>query len=145
MPSLYACRCVAIGWIYGTDRFAADTMSMTRTNLPKPLLAMYKYVIPGLLTILVLFTFVALFTAAYAFPPSGIVVGVLLSCCTFSPIAYFLGREALRAAMARQAARRRLAMRAPPCTTAHPCKYPSADAPGATSAATTSGLEVTQA
>jgi len=43
---------VAVGWVYGADRFAADTLEMTGVRLPKPLLWNYKLLIPALLTAL---------------------------------------------------------------------------------------------
>lgn len=122
--SLFACgllECVGVGWVYGADNFAAEALSMTGRRLPKPLLAMYKYVIPLLLTILVLSTLVSAFTSTYPFPPEGVACGVLLACCSSAPLACSLCAHAVRQWRKRRAARQRRTARAPPRITEHAC------------------------
>ncbi len=82
-------ECVAIGWVYGADRFAADAASMTGQSLPRWVLWMYKFLIPLLLSILSLTTLVLSLMAVYDFPPAGIAVGWLLTCTAAGPIVWF--------------------------------------------------------
>ena len=37
-----ALECIGIGWIYGADRFAADTLAMTNRRIPVVVLWLYK-------------------------------------------------------------------------------------------------------
>lgn len=66
-----ALECIAVGWVYGGERFAADTLRMTKTHLPRPLLWNIQYVIPCILFVLTLYTLVSSISGGYAFPPAG--------------------------------------------------------------------------
>ena len=89
---LFACgalECIAVGWVYGADRFAADTASMTGQTLPAALLWMYRYFVPAVLFLLVLVMLILSLSSAYAFPPAGIAVGWLLTSLASAPLLYF--------------------------------------------------------
>ena len=83
-------ECVAVGWVYGTERFAADTLHMTKTRLPKPLLWNIKYVIPSLLFFLTFWTLVTSVGGGYPFPPAAVGLGWVLSSCALAPLLYLL-------------------------------------------------------
>jgi len=84
-----ALECIAIGWVYGAERFAADTLSMTGRTLPKGLLILYKWLIPFVLFLLALIQLLMSTQNAYDFPPAGIAFGWLLILTSTFPIAYF--------------------------------------------------------
>ena len=88
-----ALECVAVCWLYGDERFAADTLRMTKRRLPKPLLVDLKYVIPSCLLVLTIWTLYSTIAAGYAFPPGGIAIGWLLSLVSNVPIGYHLVRH----------------------------------------------------
>ena len=86
-------ECVAIGWVYGDDRFVADTLSMTNRRVPRVLLWDIKFVIPVLLIILTLVTLYNSISGGYAYPPAGVALGWLLSSFSLSPLFYLLIRH----------------------------------------------------
>jgi hypothetical protein len=86
-------ECVAIGWVYGGERFAADAMQMTSKRLPRLLLLDIKYLVPCLLMLLSIETLVASLAAGYHFPPAAIAVGWMLSLCSLIPLCYCVARR----------------------------------------------------
>ena len=100
-------ECVAVGWVYGAQRFAADTIAMCGRALPKPLLWAYKWVIPLLLCALSLQSAIDAMRATYAFPIAGIGFGWALSVLCVLPLPYFALRHAPYARCAAAVLRRR--------------------------------------
>lgn len=97
--TLFVCgalECVAVGWVYGTDRFAADTLAMANHKLPKALLTMFRIPIPAVLAILAVSTLYSSLSSGYDFPAGGIAVGWIISCISMSPLAAFAGRHYMR-------------------------------------------------
>jgi hypothetical protein len=91
-----ALECVAVAWVYGADRFAADALETTGARLPKPLLWNYKYIIPLLLAGLTAQTFVSTAVGEYHLPPYGIAIGWCLSLVSALPIPLLALRYACR-------------------------------------------------
>jgi len=113
--TLFCCgalECVAVGWVYGTDRFAADTLEMTGRKLPKPLLYMYKFVIPAILGALAISTLYASIVSKYPFPPGGIVFGWMISITAMVPIFYCLLADLWRGLRRRREAASNLRIKA---------------------------------
>ena len=113
--TLFCCgalECVAVGWVYGTDRFAADTLEMTGRKLPKPLLYMYKFVIPAILGALAISTLYASIVSKYPFPPGGIAFGWMISITAMVPIFYCLLAGLVRGWRRRRAATSNLGIKA---------------------------------
>jgi len=81
-----AVECVAVAWIYGADRFAADALEMTGARIPKPLLWNYKYLIPLLLASLTAQAFVSTALGEHHLPPYGIAIGWCLALVSALPI-----------------------------------------------------------
>ena len=102
-----AFECIAVGWVYGADQFAADAERMTGRKLPRPLLWSITFVIPPVLVLLSLWALIASITAGYAFPPAGIVMGWILSLCSVFPLFFGL-RKAASARTIYSSARARL-------------------------------------
>ena len=86
-------ECIAVGWVYGTDKMVADVSQMTKKGIPKLLLWDIKYLIPFLLLILTLWTLVTSIQGGYAFPPAGVVCGWILSSFSLAPLFYMLIRH----------------------------------------------------
>jgi len=105
-------ECIAVGWVYGVDRFAADAQKMCGAKLPRLLLWDIKYVIPLLLIGLTISSVTSSLEAAYAFPPWGIGAGWLLALASSLPIPFFAARAFL-AARARTSDRRKHGVRMP--------------------------------
>jgi len=79
-------ECLAVGWVYGADRFAADTLEMAKTKLPKALLWNYKLVVPALLAVLTVQAFVSTATSKVHFPPYAVALGWCLALASALPI-----------------------------------------------------------
>ena len=88
-------ECVAVGWVYGADRFAADTLRMTKRKLPRLLLWNVRFVIPTLLLILTIWTLISSISGGYSLPPAGVGVGWLLSSCALMPLFLLLLRHSV--------------------------------------------------
>ena len=89
--TLFACgalECVAIGWVYGLDKFDADVQSMTSRSLPRPVFVLVRWVIPVVLTLLSVFTLATSLSAGYHYPGLGIGAGWFLTCCAMGPLFY---------------------------------------------------------
>ena len=109
-------ECLAVGWVYGADRFAADTLEMAKAKLPKALpwtrraptqhrltakrrfpppppppppkalLWNYKLVVPALLAVLTVQAFVSTATSKVHFPPYAVALGWCLALASALPI-----------------------------------------------------------
>lgn len=75
-------ECVAVGWCYGAERFAVDTLEMTGCRLPKPLLWTYTVLIPAMLAALTVPAFVSTALGEKqgdSFPPHAVALGWVLA------------------------------------------------------------------
>ena len=88
-----ALECVAVCGVYGADRFAEETLRMTKVRLPRLVLFDLTYIVPSLLTVLTIWTLYSTTSAGYDFPAGGIAVGYTLSYVSLLPIAYCLVKE----------------------------------------------------
>ena len=98
-----ALECIGVCWVYGADRFAADTLRMTKVRVPRLLLFDLTYIIPSLLCILTIWSLYSTVVAGYPFPPTGLFLGWVLSLVSCVPIVYALckhGAPAVRLALA---------------------------------------------
>ncbi|KAL1503922.1 hypothetical protein AB1Y20_012383 [Prymnesium parvum] len=79
-------ECLAIGWVYGADRFAADVLQMTGFRVPKAALWGYKLFIPACLLLIIAESLRGAISNGYDFPGWGVAVGWLLALASSLPI-----------------------------------------------------------
>lgn len=97
-----AIECVGVCWIYGAEQFAADTLRMTKVQVPRLLLFDLQYVVPATLFVLTIWSLRSTIVAGYPFPPGGLALGWLLSLVSCVPIVFSVckhGSGGLRSAV----------------------------------------------
>lgn len=87
-----AFECIAVGWVYNSERLAAEVLQMTRFRLPKAVLWHCKVVIPACLLLLLIQSVRSALSNAHDLPGWGVAFGWVLATYSCLPIPYFAVR-----------------------------------------------------